>query len=260
MSSSFEVETVISVKHWSERLFSIRTTRRPGLNFIDGQFIMIGLEVDERTLMRAYSIASPNYEDFLEFFSIKVPNGPLTSRLKNIAVGDKLFMSNKSTGTLVTDDLTPGKRLFLLSTGTGLAPFLSIIQNPFLYEKFEKIILMHGVRETKDLAYDQFKAATIKDNPYLGDLVKNQLLYFPCVSREPFTHQGRITDFLKNGQLFDELKIPPLDAQIDRVMICGNTSMMKDCESLLDEHGFKISPGRGERGDYVIERAFADKS
>jgi ferredoxin--NADP+ reductase len=256
--SKFATEKVLSVHHWNDTLFSIKTTRDPGLRFENGQFVMIGLQVDDKPLVRAYSIASPNYEDHLEFFSIKVQNGPLTSRLQHIKVGDDLLVSRKPTGTLVLDDLKPGKHLYLLSTGTGLAPFISIVQDPATYEKFEKVILTHGVRNVNELAYADFFEG-LKENEFLGEMVKNQLIYYPTVTREPFRNAGRLTDLIESGKLFTDIGLPPLDPAVDRAMICGSPAMLDDLSKMLDARGFVISPHIGTPGDYVIERAFAEK-
>ncbi|GLR64598.1 ferredoxin--NADP reductase [Marinospirillum insulare] len=254
--SKFYAEEVTSVHHWTEHLFSFTTTRDAGLRFKNGQFVMIGLEVDGRPLMRAYSIASPNYDDQLEFFSIKVQDGPLTSRLQHLQEGDKLIVSKKPTGTLVLDDLLPAKNLYLFSTGTGLAPFLSVIQDPETYERFEKVILMHGVRWEKDLAYSEFITQELPQHEYLSEQIKNQLIYYPAVTREEFVHQGRITELAASGQLAKDLGLPELNPATDRAMICGSPEMLKDVSQMLDERGFKVSPRMGDAADYVIERAF----
>lgn len=177
-------ERVIEVRHWNDSLFSFRTTRDPGFRFDSGHFVMVGLEVDGRPLMRAYSIASAHYEDHLEFFSIKVPDGPLTSRLRHINNGDPVLVSRRPTGTLVLNDLNPGKRLYLLGTGTGLAPFLSIIRDPATYERFETVVLAHGVRHVSDLAYAQFLQEELPKHEFLGESIRSQLIYYPSVTRE----------------------------------------------------------------------------
>lgn len=192
-------ERVIEVRHWNDSLFSFRTTRDPGFRFDSGHFVMVGLEVDGRPLMRAYSIASAHYEDHLEFFSIKVPDGPLTSRLRHINNGDPVLVSRRPTGTLVLNDLNPGKRLYLLGTGTGLAPFLSIIRDPATYERFETVVLAHGVRHVSDLAYAQFLQEELPKHEFLGESIRSQLIYYPSVTREPFRNQGRITDAIADG-------------------------------------------------------------
>ena len=257
--ATLATEQVIDVHHWNDTLFSFKTTRDPGFRFKNGHFVMIGLETEKRPLMRAYSIASANHEEHLEFFSIKVPNGPLTSRLQRIRVGDPLIVSRKPVGTLVLDDLLPGKRLYCLSTGTGLAPFMSIIKDPSTYERFEKVVLVHGVRGVSDLAYKQFITQELPKNEYFGDSVRERLVYYPTVTREPFPYQGRLTDLIESGKLFQDIGLPDLDAQEDRVMICGGPRMLKDTCDLLDKRGFVRSPGVGEPGHYVIERAFVEK-
>jgi ferredoxin--NADP+ reductase len=250
---------VLSGHHWNDTLFSFRTTRDPGLRFENGQFVMIGLQVDGKPLMRAYSIASPNYEEHLEFFSIKVPNGPLTSRLQHLEVGQDVLISRKPTGTLVLHDLKPGKNLYLFSTGTGLAPFMSVIQDPEAYERFEKIVLIHGVRYVSELAYEEFIQRELPQNEFFGEEVRNKLIYYPTVTREPYRNQGRLTDLIESGKLFADIGLPPLDPATDRGMICGSPQMLEDTEALLDRRGFQISPRIGEPGDYVIERAFVEK-
>ena len=256
--SNLYTERVLSVHHWNDTLFSFKTTRNPGLRFKTGQFVMIGLEVDGRPLMRAYSIASPNYEEHLEFFSIKVPDGPLTSRLQHLKEGDELMVSRKPTGTLVHDDLLPGKHLYLLSTGTGMAPFLSVIQDPETYERYEKVILVHGVRWVSELAYADFITKVLPEHEYFGDQVKEKLIYYPLVTREPFRNQGRQTDLMRSGKLFEDIGLPPMNPQDDRAMICGSPSMLEETSAVLDSFGLKISPRMGEPGDYLIERAFVE--
>ena len=251
-------ERVIEVRHWNDSLFSFRTTRDPGFRFDSGHFVMVGLEVDGRPLMRAYSIASAHYEDHLEFFSIKVPDGPLTSRLRHINNGDPVLVSRRPTGTLVLNDLNPGKRLYLLGTGTGLAPFLSIIRDPLTYERFETVVLAHGVRHVSDLAYAQFLEHELPQHEFLGELVRSQLIYYPSVTREPFRNQGRITDAIADGLMAQTLGLPPLNPDEDRVMLCGSPQMLEDTAALLEGRGFKPSPRTREPGDYVIERAFGE--
>lgn len=257
--STYHTERVLDVRHWNDTLFSFRTTRSPGLRFHNGHFVMIGLEVEGRPLVRAYSIASANHEDYLEFLSIKVPDGPLTSRLQHLKIDDVVLVSRKPVGTLVLADLKPGQNLYLLSTGTGLAPFLSIIQDPETYERFEKIVLVHGVRWVSELAYADFIAQELPQHEFLGKMVRDQLIYYPTVTREPFRHQGRLTHQINTGALFADIGLPPLDPACDRAMICGSPAMIKDLRALLDARGFTISPHTGEPGDYVIERAFVEK-
>jgi ferredoxin--NADP+ reductase len=252
-------ERVLDVRHWNDSLFSFRTTRDPGFRFESGHFVMLGLPVDGRPLLRAYSIASPNWEEHLEFFSIKVPNGPLTSRLQHLKEGDEVLVSRKPTGTLVLHDLKPGRHLYLLGTGTGLAPFLSIIQDPEVYERFEKVIVAHGVRQKSDLAYERFISEELPKHEILGELVRDKLIYHPTVTREPFRIQGRITDQIADGTLPGRVGLPPLNPADDRFMLCGSPVMLADTRRLLDERGFQISPRIGEPGDYVIERAFVEK-
>ncbi|MDR3411670.1 MAG: ferredoxin--NADP reductase [Formivibrio sp.] len=257
--STLSTERILSVHHWNDTLFSFKTTRDQGLRFENGQFVMIGLQVNQRPLLRAYSIASANYEEHLEFFSIKVENGPLTSRLQHLKVGDELLVSRKPTGTLVLDDLRPGKNLYLLSTGTGLAPFMSVIQDPEAYERFEKIVLIHGVRTVSELAYADFITHELPQNEFFGEEVREKLIYYPTVTREAFKNQGRLTDLIESGQLFADIGLPPLDPAHDRAMLCGSPAMLADTAALLDRHGFKASARIGEPGDYVIERAFVEK-
>lgn len=257
--STLSTQHVISVHHWNDSLFSFRTTRDDGLRFINGQFVMLGLEHQGKPLTRAYSIASANHDEFLEFFSIKVPNGPLTSKLQHLSVGDPVVVSRKPTGTLVLRDLKPGKTLYMLATGTGLAPFLSLIQDPESYERFEKVVLVHGVRTVSELAYRDFITRELPNHEYFADLVRDKLIYYPTVTREPFHHQGRITDLVNSGKLFADIGLPPFDPATDRAMICGSPQMIRDCCALLDARGFEVSPHIGAMGDYVIERAFVEK-
>jgi ferredoxin--NADP+ reductase len=249
-------ERVLSVHHWSPTVFSFTTTRDPSLRFENGHFLMLGLLIEGKPLLRAYSIASANHEDFLEFLSIKVEHGPLTSRLQNIKSGDEILVSRKPTGTLLLHDLKPGKRLYLLSSGTGLAPFMSLIKDPEVYERFDKVILVHGVRYRSELAYRDYIEWELTHHEYLGEKVRNQLVYFPTVTRERFRYQGRVTALIESGKLFEDIDLPPLDPSVDRVMICGSPAMLGDLSALLDARGFKISAHVGEPGDYVVERAF----
>ena len=257
--STFASETVLSVHHWNDSLFTFRTTRNPGLRFLNGQFVTIGLEVDGKPLMRAYSIASANYEEHLEFFSIKVDGGPLTSRLQHLKPGDRLLVNRKPTGTLVLRDLKPGRRLFLFATGTGLAPFMSLVHDPETYDQFEKVILVHGVRWTNELAYRDYLEQDIKEHEYLGELVRDKLVYYPTVTRESFLNEGRQTDLIVSGKLFADLGESALDPATDRAMICGSPAVLQDLVGILDQSGFRISPRIGTAGDYVIERAFVEQ-
>ncbi len=257
--AAFNSEQVLSVRHWNDTLFSFTTTRDSALRFTNGHFVMIGLKIDGKPLMRAYSMVSANYEENLEFLSIKVPDGPLTSRLQHLQVGDEILVSKKPVGTLVVDDLRPGKHLYLFATGTGLAPFMSIIKDPDVYDRFEKVILLHGVRFKSELAYYDFITTELPNNEFFGDIIKEKLIYYPMVTRETWRNQGRITHAIESGQLFKDIGLPEINPETDRGMICGSPAMLKDISSLLDERGFEISPGVGQLGDYVIERAFVEK-
>ena len=256
--SNLSRATVTSVHHWNESLFSFTTSRDPSFRFKNGHFIMIGLEHEGRPLMRAYSIASANYEEQLEFFSIKVENGPLTSRLQHIRPGDEIFLSTKPTGTLVLDHLIPGRNLYLLSTGTGLAPFISIIKDPETYAQYDKIILTHGVRGASELAYQKLINDELPNNEFFGDQVREKLIYYPTVTREPFRNQGRLTDLMESGKLFSDIGLPHFDLEQDRFMLCGSPSMLKDLTAILDARGF-TEARHGDQGHYVIERAFVEK-
>ena len=254
--SKFINETVTYVHHWTDRLFTIKTTRSDSLRFRSGEFAMIGIEVDGKPLVRAYSIASPAWAEELEFFSIKVHHGPLTSRLQHIKVGDTLLVSKKPTGTLVLDDLLPAKHLYLLATGTGLAPFLSLVREPEMYERFEKIILVHGVRHTEDLAYKDFFENELPNDEIFGEWVREKLIYYPTVTRDEFKNQGRVTDIIKSGKLFADIGLPPMNKDDDRAMICGSMAMNADMSAILDDFGLTVSPRMGVPADYVVERAF----
>ncbi|PID42594.1 MAG: ferredoxin--NADP(+) reductase [Proteobacteria bacterium] len=256
--SKFSQEEVLYVKHWNEKLFSFKTTRSSSLRFESGEFVMIGLEHKPRPIMRAYSIASANYEDHLEFYSIKAPGGELTSRLQHLKVGDTVLVGRKPTGTLLIRDMNPGENLFLFATGTGLAPFLSLVQDPAVYEHFKRVILFHGVRIKSELGYYDWFTKELPEHEYIGDMVKNQLTYYPSVTREEFRNQGRMTDLIRNGQLCERLGLPPLNPKTDRAMLCGSPSMLAEMRTVLDELNFEISPKTGMKGDYLIERAFVE--
>ncbi|MGB1905727.1 MAG: ferredoxin--NADP reductase [Spongiibacter sp.] len=250
-------ERVTSVHHWNDTLFSFKTSRDPSFRFANGHFTMIGLEREGRPLMRAYSIVSANYEDQLEFFSIKVPDGPLTSELQKIRVGDEILISRKPTGTLVADNVLPGRNLYLLSTGTGLAPFISIIKDPDIYDRFDKIILTHGVRYTSELAYQELIQQQLPEHEYFGEQVREKLIYYPTVTREAHHYQGRLTDLIDSGKLMSDIGLPPLNPEHDRFMLCGSPAMLKDSCALLDGLGFRETR-KGIHGHYVIERAFVE--
>jgi len=256
--SQLSHETVLSVRHWNETLFSFTTTRNRGLRFKNGHFLMVGLEVEGRPLLRAYSVASPNYEEHLEFYSIKVQNGPLTSRLQHLKVGDQVLVNNKPVGTLVISNVLPGKRLYLFSTGTGLAPFLSIIRDPDTYERFEDVVVVHGVRHVNDLAYSDYIKKELPQHEFIGEQVQKQLHYYPTVTREPFENQGRITDLIQSGKLTDDLKLPALAPEHDRVLVCGGPRMLEDLVQLLESKGFKEGSSH-DPAHYTIERAFVEK-
>ncbi len=261
---------VTGVHHWNDTLFSFSTTRDDALTFENGQFVMIGLEVEGKPLLRAYSIASANYAEELEFLSIKVPDGALTSRLQNIAPGEEVIMTTRPTGTLVAGHLLPGKHLYLLATGTGLAPFMSVIQDPHIYEQFEKVILVHGTRWVSELAYQDKIMQELPGNEYIGDIIREKLIYYPTVTREKYrfnslkttdgetSHEGRITDLLNNGKLISDIKMPKLNPDDDRFMLCGNDAMLQELMTLLNGWGFTKANSR-HQGSYVIEQAFLEK-
>jgi ferredoxin/flavodoxin---NADP+ reductase len=256
--SAFNEEKVLSVHHWTDTLFSFTTTRDPSLRFSNGHFTMIGMRVNDKPLLRAYSIVSPNHDEHLEFLSIKVPDGPLTSRLQHIQVGDKVIVGRKPTGTLVIDYLLPGRRLYMLATGTGLAPFMSIIRDPATYEQFEQVVLVHGVRQVNELAYHNYITKELAAHEFLGEMVAGQLLYYPTVTREAYANMGRLTDLLDKGKLTADMNLPALNPAEDRVMICGSSGMLKDLKQMLETRGF--SEGNTSKpGDFVIERAFAEQ-
>ena len=256
--STISREEVTEVHHWTDSLFSFKTTRNSGFRFRNGQFAMIGLEVAGRPLLRAYSMASANHEEHLEFFSIKVPDGPLTSRLQHLQVGDSILVNGKPTGTLILDNLMPGRNLYLMATGTGLAPFLSIIKDPETYERYEKVILVHGCRQVAELAYEKLITQELPEHEFLGELVSGQLIYYPTVTREPFKNRGRLTDLITSNKLFAELGLPPLSVDNDRVMMCGSPSMLADLVGILKSRGF-VEGNHSTPGHYVIEKAFVEK-
>jgi ferredoxin--NADP+ reductase len=239
-------------------LFTFTTTRDPALRFSNGHFTMLGLRVNDKPLLRAYSIVSANYEDHLEFLSIKVPHGPLTSRLQHVRPGDTVIIGRKPTGTLVIDYLLPGRRLYLLGTGTGLAPFMSIVRDPETYEKFEQVVLVHGVRTVDELAYHDLLVEHLPNHEVLGELVTSKLRYYPTVTRQSYRNMGRITQLIESGKLFADLGLPVIDPAHDRVMICGSPAMLRDLKHMLERRGFKEG-NTSTPGDFVIERAFAEQ-
>jgi ferredoxin--NADP+ reductase len=256
--SAFYREKVLSVRHWTDTLFSFKATRNTGFRFQNGQFAMIGLEIEGRPLMRAYSMASANHEEELEFFSIKVPDGPLTSRLQKIKEGDTILVGRKATGTLITDNLLPGNRLLLLSTGTGLAPFASLIKDPDVYECFEQIVLVHGCRQVKELAFGEQLVANLTEDELFGPLLSEKLAYYPTVTREPFRNRGRITDLITSEQLFDDIGQDPLNIEGDRIMMCGSPAMLEELKEMFETRGF-AEGNHTEPGHFVIEKAFVER-
>jgi ferredoxin--NADP+ reductase len=256
--SAFHRETVTSVQHWTDTLFSFRATRDTSFRFQNGQFAMIGLEVDGKPLLRAYSMASANHEDELEFFSIKVPDGPLTSRLQKIKEGDTILIGRKAVGTLITDNLLPGKRLLMLSTGTGLAPFASLIKDPDVYERYEQVVLVHGCRQVSELSYGERLVAKLAKDELFGELMKDKFTYYPTVTREPFRNRGRITDLIESGQIFKDIGQDPLSIETDRIMLCGSPNMLEDLKVMFEKRGFQEGSGTSP-GHFVIEKAFVER-
>ena len=253
---SVTAERVLDVRHWTGELFSFRLSRPASFRFRSGEFVMLGLMVDDKPLLRAYSIASPAWDDGLDFYSIKAPNGPLTSRLQGIAPGDTVLLGKKPTGTLVLDALTPGKRLYMLSTGTGIAPFASLLREPETYEKFDQVVLTHTCRNIFDLAYGAALMEGLKEDPLVGDAAPQKVVYYSSTTREEFIRKGRITDLISNGKLFDDLKLPPFNKDVDRVMICGSAAMLADTKALVEAAGLEEGSNAAP-ADFVIERAFA---
>lgn len=258
--AAYHVETVLWVKHWTDRLFSFAITRPPSLRFRSGEFVMIGLppsEGESKPIVRAYSVASPAFADDLEFLSIKVQDGPLTSRLQHIQPGDKVLLGKKPTGTLVLDALKPGKRLFLFGTGTGLAPWLAVARDPDAYAKFEKVIVAHGVRQVAELAYRDLFTKDIFEDELIGEDARGRLIYYPTVTREPFERQGRFPDLITSGQLFRDLGLDEekFNPEEDRIMLCGSMPFIKDMAALIESHGLKEGSNAAP-ADFVLERAF----
>ena len=252
-----DAQTVTQVQHWTDRLFSFRCTRPRSLRFRSGEFVMIGLMGDNgKPLLRAYSIASPSWDDELEFYSIKVQDGPLTSRLQHINVGDEIILRPKPVGTLVHDALLPGKRLWLLATGTGLAPFASLMRDPETYEKYDDVIMMHTCREVADLEYGRQLIETLRDDPLIGEMVDGKLRYYPTTTRETSPHMGRITDNLTSGKVFEDLGISsPMTPEDDRVMVCGSLGFNKDVKAIME--GWALREGaNSDPAEYVVEKAF----
>lgn len=250
-------EKVVEVQHYTDRLFRFRITRPASFRFRSGEFVMIGLPNSDKPVFRAYSIASPSWDEELEFFSIKVPDGPLTEHLQKIQPGDTVLMRKKPTGTLVLDALLPGKRLLLISTGTGIAPFASVIRDPETYEKFETVILTHTCRKVAELQYGYDLAEITKNDPLVGEEASEKLVHFPTTTQEESPVMGRITTLIENGTLYNQLGMEPLDPETDRVMLCGSMAMIQDLKTMLDARGF--DEGSNNRpSSYVVERAFVD--
>lgn len=256
--SNFNTERVLSLHYWTDTLFSFRTSRTPSFRFENGQFTMIGIEVAGKPLLRAYSLVSANYEEELEFLSIIVPDGPLTSKLQHLKVGDPVIVSRKAVGTLLLDSLENGRNLYLLGTGTGLAPFMSIIKDPETYGRFDHVVLVHGCRQVAELAYGETITKALPQDELVGEMIRDKLIYYPTVTREPFRNHGRITDLITSGKLFKDVGLPPLSAEHDRAMLCGSPHMLADLRDLLDGMGF-IEGSQTEPGRYVIEKAFVEK-
>lgn len=256
--NGFNRERVLDIQHFTDKLFAFRTTRAQSFRFQSGQFAMIGLETEGRPILRAYSMASAVYDDAIEFFSIKVPDGPLTSKLQHIVPGDEVLVGTKPTGTLIVSNLQPGARLFLLATGTGFAPFASILRDPETYERFETVIAVEGCREVAELGYATQVVEAVHSHEYLGELAARKLLYYPTVTREAYHHQGRIPDLIDNGKLCADLGIAPFDLATDRVMLCGNPQMLADLRKLFSSRGY-IEGSSGKPGDFVVEKAFVER-
>ena len=250
-------EKVTEIHHWTDKTFSFKTTRDISFRFKNGEFAMIGLEIDGKPLLRAYSVVSPNHEDHLEFLSIKVPNGPLTSKLQHVKIDDEIIINSKPTGTLVCDYLLPGRNLFLFSTGTGLAPFMSIVRDPETYEKFDKIILTHTVRTSKELAYRDLLTNLNNDEVY-SEVTRNNFIYFNTVTREKWDNEGRITDWITENKLWSKVGVESFKHEIDRVMICGSEEMTFDLKKIFEKLGSKEGSTKVQ-GGFVIEKAFAEK-
>ncbi|MET4683518.1 ferredoxin--NADP+ reductase [Brevundimonas faecalis] len=258
VAAPWTTQRVRWVRHWTEHLFSFAIDRPEDFRFRSGEFVMIGLPATEggKPTLRAYSIASPSWAEELEFFSIRVEDGPLTSRLVHIQPGDEVLLGRKPTGTLVLDALKPGRRLFLIGTGTGLAPWLSVARDPETYARFERVVTTHTVRQVADLAYRDFFTRDLFEDPLIGEEARGQLTYYPTVTRDAFERPGRITDRIADGRFFADLGLGPgFDPDVDRVMLCGSTAMIRETAALLESHGL-VEGSNAEPGDYVLERAF----
>ncbi|MCC7322156.1 MAG: ferredoxin--NADP reductase [Rubellimicrobium sp.] len=251
-----DAQTVTEVTHWTDRLFSFRVSRPQSLRFRSGEFVMIGLMGDNgKPLLRAYSIASPTWDEELEFYSIKVPDGPLTSRLQHIRPGDEIILRPKPVGTLVHDALLPGKRVWFLATGTGIAPFASLVREPETYEKYDQVIVMHTCREVAELEYGRKLIEGLPEDPLIGEMVAGKLRYYPTTTREESPFMGRITDNITSGKVFADLGIAPLDPATDRAMVCGSMAFNKDVMTVLEGAGLREGANSDPR-EYVVEKAF----
>jgi ferredoxin--NADP+ reductase len=256
MSAFFE-EKILSVHHWTDTLFSFTCTRDPAFRFKSGQFTMIGLLVEGRPLLRAYSMASGVWEEHLEFLSIKVADGPLTSRLQHVKIGDTVLIGRKPVGTLLPETLLAGRNLYMLATGTGLAPFMSLIRDPDTYDKFDRVVLAHGTRNVAELAYDDIISG-LGAHELLGEVAAEKLLYYPTVTREPFRHQGRITELMFTGKLSRDLGLAPVEPAHDRIMLCGSPGLLADYNAWLAANEW-VEGNNTTSGQYVIEKAFVEK-
>lgn len=261
-----DAQVVTSVKHYTDRLFSFRVTRPASLRFRSGEFVMIGLMGDphpetgkQKPLLRAYSIASPSWDEELEFYSIKVPDGPLTSRLQHIKVGDEIILRPKPVGTLVHDALLPGKRLYFFATGTGFAPFASLLREPETYENYDEVIITHTCRDVDELTYGRDLIENLKQDEMMIELLGEENLakirYYPTTTREQSPKMGRITTLIENGALFSDLGVPPLDPKVDRAMVCGSLNFNLDIKALMEKAGLREG-ANSEPGEFVIEKAF----
>ncbi len=253
--SGLHAERVVSVQHYTDRLFRFRVTRPQSMRFRSGEFVMLGLPGKEKPIMRAYSIASPSWDEELEFFSIKVDGGPLTGDLQKIQPGDQILLRPKPTGTLVNDALLPGKRLFCLSTGTGFAPFASLIRDPETYQKFEHVIVTHTCRTKAELAYSIETVQATLDDPLVGEFAAGRLLHFASATREETEHNGRITDLIDSGEFFTTLGVPQFDSAQDRIMLCGSFGMIRDIRAMVEPLGF-VEGSNNRPGSFVVEKAF----
>lgn len=257
LPAGVHAEKVMSVRHYTDRLFSFRITRPQSFRFRSGEFVMLGLPNAVKPIFRAYSIASPSWDEELEFLSIKVPDGPLTRHLQKIMPGDTVLLRTKPTGTLVLDALTPGSRLWMISTGTGIAPFASIVRDPETYDKFEQVILTHTCREVAELTYGEELARNLAEDPLIGDLVQNRFFHYATATREPYVRTGRITSLIESGRLFEDLCVPAFDPAVDRVMICGSMGMIRDVRALVEKAGLNEGANSAP-AEFVVERAFVD--